>query len=44
MLALDPDLRVVVNRTDDAGDLMPGFWMDAKPTKKAALELCKKMG
>ncbi len=52
-LAMDPNLRVVVHRSYRAGEMVwaidvdklyPGFLMDVRPTKKAALELCKKMG
>lgn len=45
-------LEVVVERTDETGETQwavrvlddPSFWMDAKPTKKAAVELCRTMG
>ena len=52
-LARDPTLRVELTHNNDTGEWKwaicavshdPGFWMDAKPTKKAALELCRTMG
>lgn len=52
-LALDPDLTVWLVHNNDAGhwqwsivadELAPGFWLDAKPTKQAALALCQQMG
>lgn len=54
-LAENPHLRVEIYRTDETGELQwaisavvrgeyTGFWMDAKPTKKEATELCKRTG
>lgn len=54
-LAQNKKLRVEINRTDETGnwvfalsaivgDEYTGFWMDAKPTKKAAIDLCRRMG
>jgi hypothetical protein len=45
-------LEVLIEHTDEADDPQwavrvldaPSFWMDAKPTKKAAVELCRTMG
>jgi hypothetical protein len=45
-------LEVLVERTDETGDSQwvirvlddPSFWMDAKTTRKAAVELCREMG
>ena len=52
-IAKDPTLRVEFVHTDETGEWQwaicasshdPGFWMDARPTKKAALALCREMG
>ena len=53
-IASNPDMRFELNQTDEAGEkqwvISPvesrfsGFWMDAKKTKKAAIELCREMG
>jgi hypothetical protein len=52
-LALNPDLRVFIQKSDasgivlwavSTGELNPEFWLDAKKTKKEALALCKEMG
>lgn len=52
-LALNPDLVVWLVRNNAAGvwqwsivadELAPGFWMDAKPTRREALALCREMG
>lgn len=45
-------LDVLIESTDEAGESQwvirvlddPSFWMDAKTTKKAAVELCRTMG
>ncbi len=48
------DLRVYVRKTDEAGEVLwvivvvdeggsGDFWMDAKPTKKDAIALCRRM-
>jgi len=50
--AQEERLEVFVEKTDESGYLQwvirvlddPAFWMDAKPTKKAATELCRQMG
>ena len=47
-----PQLRVHVHQTDETGELQwaiavdedQEFWMDAKPTKKDAVALCRHMG
>jgi hypothetical protein len=47
-----PNLRVHVHQTDETGEVQwaisvvddPEFWMDAKPTKKEAVALCRDMG
>jgi hypothetical protein len=47
-----PQLRVHVHQTDKTGELQWAiavdgdheFWMDAKPTKKDAIVLCRDMG
>lgn len=50
--ALDPNLRVEIIHTNDRGSWEwaivaashdTDFWMDTKPTKKAALVLCRLM-
>lgn len=46
------DLSVEICKTDEAGEtrwvIVPeydtGFWMDAKPTRKEAIALCREMG
>lgn len=52
-LVMAPDLTVWLVHNCDVGiwqwsivadELAPGFWLDAKPTKKAALALCRQMG
>ena len=52
-LSNDPDLCVEIIKTDetgeklwaiDAGHLSPGFWLDAKKTKKEAIQFCRDMG
>lgn len=50
--ALQTPLQVVIDRTNETGEDQwairvfddPSFWMDAKTTKKAAVELCRSMG
>lgn len=50
--AQQDSLDVLIERTDETGESQwairvfddPSFWMDAKPTKKAAVELCRTMG
>ena len=53
--ALNPKLRVEIYRTDETGEMLwaisavvdgeyTGFWMHAKRTKIAAVELCRSMG
>lgn len=50
--AMDPNLRVELDRNNENGEFVwairvvddPRFWMDAKPTKRAATELCREMG
>jgi len=50
--AQEERLEVFVEKTDESGELQwvirvlhdPAFWMDAKPTKKAAIEICRQMG
>lgn len=52
-LSSNPDLRVEIIHTNDTGEWQwaidaasyePGFWMDTRPTKKAAIQLCRDMG
>jgi hypothetical protein len=52
-LAANPDLRVEIVHTNETGEWRwaidavshaPGFWMDSRPTKKAAIQLCRDMG
>jgi hypothetical protein len=50
--AQEQPLKVLVERTDETGEPQwvvrvlddPSFWMYAKPTKTAAVELCRAMG
>lgn len=50
--AMEDRLEVLVERTNENGLMLwairvfdePDFWMDAKPTKKSAISLCKEMG
>lgn len=53
--ALNPKMRVEIYRTFETGEMLwaisavvdgesTGFWMDAKRTKVAAVELCRRMG
>lgn len=50
--AQDRLLDVLIERTDETGEQQwvirvlddPSVWMDAKATKKAAVELCREMG
>ena len=50
--ALEQPLEVLVERNDETGDSQwvirvledPSFWMDAKTTKNAAVQLCREMG
>lgn len=50
--AQEQQLDVLIERTDETGEQRwvirvlhdPAFWMDAKATKKAAVELCREMG
>lgn len=50
--ALDPELQVILDNNNENGKWVwairvfdsPAFWMDATPTKKAAIALCRTMG
>lgn len=50
-LASDPDLEVMIERTDDSGSLVyaispisaPKFWFDAFSSKRKAIQFCHSM-